>query len=1185
VSDYELSITEGTNTVRIIEGDLAFTLGLAVPITSLLGTPPDGSFADGQVSGWSHTTTIAQAVDELNEALKGVADSAGGDIVLGAPTDGSFADGYVTTLTPQMRPVDAVDLLNEGLLEVSTHEPTFSGLTGNRDAAAGLAGPFNTETHLADAMHDLNVEAQALELELTDTQAALELLDPIARAPGQQPLGTPAGGWGAGYAALVDATPISAGINALNVGLGQVSAVANEGATDLAALISNTAQEITGIHQEIDTVTALANAPGQQPAGAASGGWQPGHSPLGPTTHITDGLNILNQGLGAVSTTAAAPGTQAAGTPAGGWSTGYAALNASTPINGALNLLNAGMASVNTTATGAASAASAAAATAAAPGGQAAGTPAGGWSTGYAVLTAATAINAGLNTLNAGLAAVNTTATGAASAAASAASTAAAPGNQAAGTPSGGWSAGYAALTASTVINTALNLLNTGLASVNTTATGAATLAAAPGSQAAGTPAGGWSAGYAALNALTTINGALNLLNAGMASVNTTATNAATAASAAASTAAAPGSQAAGTPAGGWSTGYAAVGAGTAVNAALNLLNAGLKAVNDKPIPAALTGTPTDGSFDDGLISLSATATVADSIDNINEAAAGILQNAYTFNTVTNAAAAAYGWVGRARLWSASDGAVSVTNAANTLPGLFQAGLFQVASADGAVQFGNSGKTNGLAIGNDTVALKVAGTTALSWANSAGPVGTLAGILGLSRAGTAAAPTLGFGGTDGLFAPATGELGIATGGAQRIRINAAGNMGIGGADPVTGTVINMTTPNVLSTEYTISIINSAADRWLRWRNDGRLMVQPYMQCNNVVLGIWGNSAIGNTTGSMLDFSNNIATTPVSLVSAASMSVNPTFLVNAKSSASTLDLMRWQQNGTTVVTMANGGALSGPGFYPNTTQATAGTVVWGDSALANGMGVNTTTNSLTLRTATTDALVIDNTQSVTLAAAASLLWNGRGGFASIADGTVQIKNAAATAGTLQLGPSSTSGVRLTSGSSNLSILTGTGSSAVTVTANRYNATSAYVATLGNQPSGGVSAWTRTAYYASITLTGASSTTTSVSFPSGFMLVGVITLVGTTVTGSGLTGFNIGDTGTTAPLLSAGSLSATAFGANLGPTSAAYTSGVKDYAVTLPRFYGAGTLTLTITPVGAATFTAGVVNVTYIVERSI
>jgi hypothetical protein len=1107
-----ISIIDGSNTIEIVEGDNVITLGIAMPVQGFLGLPPDGSFDDGEVTTWDENTTVAEAIDDLNQALKRVDDEIATATAIGTPSQGDLSDGYVSGITPDTSPADAVHALNVGLLDVNAYAvaPDFAeGVADGRPYDAGYIKTFEPAYKLADAILDVNEGLQTLDTEQAALADIVSDATSAALTPGLKPLGEPDGGFAPGYTPLTAQTAINQSANLLNQGLLAVSVVASGAANNLAATNS-----------EVVAVRALAESPGQQPAKAPVGGpWGVGYSALGTTTPITDALNITNQGLLAVSSVAQAPGARGLGAPAGGWASGYASIGDATAINAGVNLLNAGLGEINTKALAAGDTADGAAdlAQSAAVSAQSAG------ATAATALTTAQTATTTAQTASATATSASTTAQTATTTAATALTTAQAAGTAAtnASTAAGQAStSAQAATTAAQQAEATAQTATTAAQAASTTAQSALTLAQTPGAGPLGNPAGGWTQGQSAFTSATLINAAINSLNADLRTA----------------------SLAAATP---------------------------------------LTTAPTDGSFADGLVSITAGAKLADSLDDLNEGALALINDGRTFQGLTLGTATLLKWATRSRLAAPADGTLQLTASAGG-SGTYLAGKFATSLADSVVHFGNEAGTIGLAIDADGLTLKSGGQAALKFTTAL--AGTLPGTLTFTRSGTASDTNFGFSAGTGFYSPATNELAIATAGSQRVRIGATGLVGLN-TDPVTGSLLSLVTPNILSADSAIFINAADSSRSLRYRNDGRLVVTSVIQGSNVVLGAYGNSTAGATSGGYIDFSNAPATSSFSLISATAMAANPTFVINAKSSAGTIDHTRWQQNGVTVATMANGGALSAPGFYANSTQAAAGTVAWGDNTLANGMAVNTTTSSILFRTNNTDALSIDNAQNQTMPAAASMLWSGRGGLAAVADGIVQVRNAAATAGTLQVGPSTSNGVRLAVSGGALGITSGTNSNSVTVTASRYNATSVYAASLGTQAVGATTAWVRTGYAASITTTGASAITTSASFPSGFMLVGVITLVTTTVTGTGLTGFNIGDTGTTSPLLSTGSLSATAFGANISPVSNAYVSGVKDCTVIMPRLYGTGTLTITLTPVGAATFTAGVVNVTYILERSI
>jgi hypothetical protein len=1118
--EYTLSITEGDNVVEMTEGEYTVTLGIAVPIQGYLGVPDSGSFEDGQVTGWGLETTVAQAIDDLNRQLKIVSETAGGEIRLGTPTDGSFADGYVSTITADTRPTDAVDLLNEGLQVVHNDAiapRTLGEASPATDLTHGYITSYVSGTRIADAVADLNSGVLEVAQVANEARDDLGELEPIARFPGQQPIGEPLDGWTTGYVTIDPTKPIVDAVDALNVGVRGVSDATS-------TLIS----EVGDLGDALDLVGAAAQSPGQQPAKAPTGGWSAGYNPLSNSTLITDALNVTNMGLLAVRDLADTPGAHPAGTPAGGWSAGYTQLGATTPINAGLNVLNTALSEVGATATGAQSAASAATATANAPGIRPLGTPSGGWSVGYSPITDATAINA------------------------------------------------------------AVNALNSGLSLVNTTATGAANAAQTPGDKPAGTPSGGWT------------------------------------------------------------TGYAAITAATAINAALNQINTGLKSLADAMGAAATVGAPTDGSFADGIVGISPTASLADAIDAINEAALGIVSNAYTFNTLTMSAATTLRWNGRSRIGSSSDGTMQLTNAAGTAA-TWQAARYQTSLVDDTVHFGNTSGSAGLAIGTDTLSLKVNNQTAITWTTAL--AATLTGSLTLATAGSAASPTMGFTAGTGLYSPGSGELAWATGGVQRMRITSAGLISLGAADPVTGTVLNMSMPNALSTEYSLSIMSSDNLRWMRWRNDGRLMIQPYCQINNVVVGVWGNSAIGSTSGAMLDFSNVPASVPYTFLSSTGMTADPTFQFNARSGG-TQDITRWQLNGTTMTRMTASGALlsqramsakaanytvlagetntlfhntgatgtitftlplAAPGlryaFVARVAQAitiapnAADTILGPDLSLAAGA-------SLTCQAAANNYIFLEATAAgswsvtssggygawtsgdLTLPAASRLTWLARGGIQSTANGTLQIIDTSATTGALIIGPASAAGVKIqpTSGSGGLSLLTGSGG-LLTLTLHTLTGTTITAASGFGSVTAQASRYNRALYASSVMTLTAGLTTLSYSFQSfaqGFSVLGVSIRSATAINvANGLSGINVGDQNTTAPLKAgAAAVSATTYGDNVpishlnSPTL--LPSGPTWYTADMPRMHGNGALTITLTPVGAASFNGGTLYINALIE---
>ena len=82
-----------------------------------LGTPTDGSFADGLVT-LDENGNVVDAIDELNEAALGVDQKEGDTIAVGPPTDGDYSDGQ-EPITPATSIANSVDLLNVGLKTVN----------------------------------------------------------------------------------------------------------------------------------------------------------------------------------------------------------------------------------------------------------------------------------------------------------------------------------------------------------------------------------------------------------------------------------------------------------------------------------------------------------------------------------------------------------------------------------------------------------------------------------------------------------------------------------------------------------------------------------------------------------------------------------------------------------------------------------------------------------------------------------------------------------------------------------------------------------------------------------------------------------------------------------------------------------------------------------------------------------
>jgi hypothetical protein len=82
-----------------------------------IGTPTDGDYTDGYFALTSNTT-IADAIDTFNIAFNNLLGGSS-SVGIGTPTDGTYDDGYVQGLTPTTTVANAVDSLNEALLDVS----------------------------------------------------------------------------------------------------------------------------------------------------------------------------------------------------------------------------------------------------------------------------------------------------------------------------------------------------------------------------------------------------------------------------------------------------------------------------------------------------------------------------------------------------------------------------------------------------------------------------------------------------------------------------------------------------------------------------------------------------------------------------------------------------------------------------------------------------------------------------------------------------------------------------------------------------------------------------------------------------------------------------------------------------------------------------------------------------------
>lgn len=638
MSEYEISLEEGENTIELVEGDNVLTLGVVVPVTSLLGTPSDGSWTDGQVT-LTANTSVADAIDALNEALLTVATTPAENTHIGAPTDGSFSDGYVSGWSAATKTADAVDAINEALLIVANASAAapLLGVATDGSFGDGYVGGWTNTTRVADAADALNeglltVSGVANGAAMAAASAAL--------------LGTPtdgnlAGGYVAGWS----------------------------GSTRLTDAVDD-------LNESLLTVNNVANAPGQRAAGAPAGGWGAGYVTLTNLSLIADALNSLNVGMqevftvadGAVDAAAAAAASAAAafsaaanaalvGTPtdgslAGGYIAGW---TGSTRLGDAVDDLNESLLTVSNAAAAAASAASAAQTTANAPGQRAIGASTDGSWAGQVTITNTTLIADAVDALNTSLATVSSTASSAATAAATAQTTANAPGQRAIGASTDGSWTGQVTITNATLIADAVDALNTSLATVSSAAAAAQTTANAPGQRAIGASTDGSWAGQVTITNSTLIADAVDALNTGLATVASTASSASTAAAAAQTTADSPGV---------------------------------------RPI-----GTPTDGSWTDGLATVTGTTSVADAVDSLNEALKAITQNGYTFTGLTLSGALS----GTSATFSST---LNVTGA-TTL-----AGLSAGATTLGALTGTSASFSGALSAGATTLSGALAGTSA-----------------------------------------------------------------------------------------------------------------------------------------------------------------------------------------------------------------------------------------------------------------------------------------------------------------------------------------------------------------------------------------------------------------------------------------------------------------------------------------
>jgi len=99
-----------------------------------IGDPTDGTYLDGYAQTLTPGTTIADAVDILNESLLGVSVVANSNEFIGNPTDGTYTDGFFP-FTPGTTTANAVDDINELLLAIAPAKP--GDLTGQTLALSG----------------------------------------------------------------------------------------------------------------------------------------------------------------------------------------------------------------------------------------------------------------------------------------------------------------------------------------------------------------------------------------------------------------------------------------------------------------------------------------------------------------------------------------------------------------------------------------------------------------------------------------------------------------------------------------------------------------------------------------------------------------------------------------------------------------------------------------------------------------------------------------------------------------------------------------------------------------------------------------------------------------------------------------------------------------------------------------
>lgn len=853
----------------------------------------------------------------------------------------------------------------------------------------------------------------------------------------------------------------------------------------------------------------------------SSGSWDAGYvTGLGAQDSIADAIDQINRGLADVAHTDPVLGTPTAGAYS---PDGYiGSLAPSTRLADAADAINLALRAIATLAE--------------TPGEHALGNPAGGWQPGYGIFDANTVIADAVNILNQGVLEVSE-GVGAAETAADAAQQAA---NQAASNATAAQNAAAAAQTASEdAIEAAGDAGEQATDAYNLATTASGQLATALANAAAAQSTANTALTQAG-NAQTSATNANSSANAAQATADAAVAQAAAArgtADAAQALANAPGQRPAGLPTGGnWGTGIGSYSASSLITDILNDLN--IRALS-------VSGLADEANAASAAAQDDATEAMAAAQD-----ATGAAATALSVANAAQALAQAPGQrpMGEPTDGNFADGQIALTTSTlitDAIDGLNEALLAinglataaQTAAADPA----------GHAIGTATDGSWADGYVALTGSTTIRDAidGLNEGLLAVSAGGSASQQALG--------APTDGSW-------------ADGFIAITDASKIVDAIDGLNEALASINSGFASYLNAGtgvhlpADEKVYWEGRARIS-SPVDQMLQLL------PAAGNSNG-------------------AALGLGWIFGLNDGTGAS---LVR-AGNGILRVMTGNQGANGTLQAATFQTTNASGSTNFGDANGVMGMALNAATQVLTLATngsvgmsmATDQATTFS--KSITLPAAASnLLWTGRGSMGTTADGIFQLLNNAGTSAALVLGPATSSGVRIfQSGSSTLAV--GAGNSAspngslslagITATGTinsaslqHYNASGSML-TMSQALSGTTTS----------TISGTSYTYVIPNTTSGAVLRSLSVRVITAMAGTGLTGFNIGDTGSTP--IGGLATSPTAFGSNIAPAVGSTTT-IGSYTIQIPRAY-AGNITITITPQGAATFTNGALRLSWVID---